>query len=173
MDEKILINSELGKAYIAKERKISILAGSGYMILLLALAVWNGVTAMTPSFRVIAAVCIGILGFALTFGGALKEKEEWKKVRSGNFMLETSYLEELTAKYKKIKNIYLGIYIISFIGILGIVGRSVYIVAVYKACPSYDVTVYVAGSIAMFCFSYASGITEAYKTLLKWDKKEK
>lgn len=168
MEEKILVKAELGREYISKERKLAILIGAGYVLLIFVLGMTNGLIALDVRYRLsllLAFVALGIF-FGLK-GFYKKDSKEIKAIKHENFLLDEEYGKELKQKYDKVKPIYRFIYFASILGVLAIIGRSLYIVMIYRACPRNDITVFSFGGLAMFCFSYASGVIGAYKHLLK------
>lgn len=168
MEGQVLVRKENGREYISRERKLSILVGVGYVLLMFVIGTANGLISLDGKLRlglligfVALAVILGLTGFFK------KDSEDLKGIKNGNFLLEDGYFIELKAKYDKVKYSYNFVYFVSLLGVIGIIGRSFYIVVVYKACPQNDITVFALGSFAMFCFSYASGVIGAYKHLLK------
>lgn len=171
MKDEILVQREIGSSYIMGERKLAILIGMGYILLMFVIGSANGLIALNGMLRLGVLLGFTALGLLFMFTGFYKkDSEEVKAIKQGNFVLEEEYAKELKTKYDKVKPIYQFVYFASLLGVLGIIGRSFYIVVVYKACPQNDITVFSLGSLAMFCFSYASGVIGAYKHLLKKER---
>lgn len=173
MEEKVLVKKEGAREYISKERKLAILIGVGYVVLMFAIGTANGLIALDGKLRLGLLVGVVLLFAIFGFTGFFKKDgEEMKAIKNGAFFLDEEYSNEIKATYDKVKYLYHFVYVISLLGVVGIIGRSLYIVFVYKACPQNDITVFSFGSLAMFCFSYASGVIGAYKHLLKVGKRE-
>lgn len=166
MEEKgFIVEKELAQGYLAEERKASILAGFGYVSMICGFGVYN-LRFFKGNSLIVAGILV-VLGLGLLFFEFQKEKEEYKKIREGNFTLTEESLEGLQKRYQGTRVVYIAFYLVSIAVILFIIGRSLFIAFYYKACPQNDALTYVLGSVALFCYVYTSGLMGAYRTLLK------
>lgn len=173
MEENVRVTNQNGQEFIMRERKLAILIGIGYVFVLLTLSVANGLVVLSGAKRVTLFATFIVIGALFgCFGFFKKESQEIRQIKNGKFFMDEDYFSLLKQKYDKVKYIYNFFYLLSLAGVLAIIGRSFYIVVVYKACPQNDITIFSYGSIAIFCFSYVSGVLGAYKHLLRTEKRE-